>query len=130
MSVRVWGGIVVACGALASAACEGSNLFGSTALTPNNGASGTGTVQGSVIAGGAGLGAVPVVLVGQDSTQTGTAGVFVFDSLPPATYQVAVRVPIGYSLAAGQTGTQSVTVTNGGISGVTFILQQTTTTTP
>jgi hypothetical protein len=71
-----------------------------------------------------------VVLVGQDSTQTGAGGVFVFDSLPAATYQVAVRVPIGYSLAAGQTGTQSVTVTNGGVTGATFILQQNTTTTP
>ncbi|HET7232933.1 MAG TPA: hypothetical protein VFJ16_23190 [Longimicrobium sp.] len=126
MSVRPWLAIAVACGALAAAACEGSNVFG-TQVTSGTGATGTGQVQGSVLAGGSGLGAVPVVLVGQDSTQTDASGVFTFDSLAAATYTVSVRVPIGYTLAAGQTSTRSVTVGTGGTAGATFILQRTTT---
>jgi hypothetical protein len=126
MNVRLWVGMSAACCALA-AACDGSNVFG-TGLGTNHGtSSGTATVQGSVLAGGSGLGAVPVILVGQDSTNTDANGVFVFDSLAAATYTLAVRIPLGYTLAAGQTATRPVTVGAGGTSGVTIILQRTTT---
>jgi len=128
MGVRPWLGIATVCGALAVAACDGSNLFSSDVGTGTNGSGSRGAVQGTVLAGGTGLGAVPVILVGQDSTSTSTAGVFVFDSLPAATYQLTVRVPLGYTLAAGQTATQAVSVTSGATAGATFILQQTTTT--
>ncbi|HEX8830916.1 MAG TPA: carboxypeptidase-like regulatory domain-containing protein [Longimicrobium sp.] len=127
MSVRPWLAIAVACGALAAAACDGSNLFGGTVDVPGNGGAGTSRVQGSVLADGSGVGAVPVILVGQDSTQTNASGVFVFDSLAAATYTVSVRVPLGFTLAAGQTSTRSVTVGTGGTAGASFILQRVTT---
>lgn len=125
MNVRLWIGLSAACCALA-AACDGSNVFG-TGLGTNGSSTSTATVQGSVLAGSSGLGAVPVILVGQDSTDTDANGVFVFDSLAAATYTLSVRIPLGYTLAAGQTATRTVTVGAGGTSGVTIILQRTST---
>lgn len=126
MSVRPWIGIAAAFTLLVAAACDTSSLFSNTVPFGGGVVSGTGAVQGTVLSGGSGLGGVPVVLIGRDSTETNSTGVFAFDSLPAATYQVAVRVPIGYALAAGQTATRSVTVTSDGVAGLTFILQQTT----
>jgi hypothetical protein len=126
MNVRLRIGIAAACATLAAAACNGSNLFSGqvgTGVTPT----GTGTVQGSVLADGTGAVGVPVVLVGRDSTQTDVNGVFTFDSVPAATYTLAVRVPVGFTLAAGQTGSRSISVTTGATSGATFVLQRTTT---
>lgn len=125
MRIRPRIGIAAAC-ALAAAACDGSNLF-SGAFGTGALPTGTGTVQGSVLADGTGAGGVSVILVSQDSTVTDPSGVFTFDSIPAATYTLAVRVPIGFTLAAGQTGTRSVTVTTGATSGATFVLQRTTT---
>ena len=68
-----------------------------------------------------------VILVNQDSTVTSSLGAFVFDSVATGTYQVAVRVPIGFTLVAGQTSQRSVTVTAGATSGANFALQSTTT---
>jgi hypothetical protein len=126
MMVRLRIGIAAACALLAAAACDGSNLFSGdfgTGTLPT----GTGTVQGSVLAEGTGAGGVSVILVSQDSTVTDLNGVFTFDSIPAATYTLSVRVPIGFTLAAGQTGTRSVSVTTGATSGATFVLQRTTT---
>ncbi|HEX9937142.1 MAG TPA: hypothetical protein VGB15_08460 [Longimicrobium sp.] len=125
MKVRLWIGIAAASAAAAITACDASSVFSTTA--PFETAVGTGTVQGSVLAGGSGLGAVSVILIGQDSTLTAANGVFAFDSLRAATYQLAVRVPIGFTLAAGQAATRPVTVSSGAVTGVTVILQQTTT---
>lgn len=127
MNVRPWIAVCAACCALAAAACDGSNLFGSGAVGTSVTIARSATVQGSVLVGGSGLGDVPVILVGQDSTSTDATGVFRFDSLAAATYTVSVRVPLGYSLAAGQTGTKNVTVGAGGTASATFILQQTST---
>jgi len=125
MIVRLKVGIAAACAALAAAACDGSNLF-TVPIGTTDGTPGTGTVQGSVLAGGTGAGAVPVILVGRDSTQTDANGVFSFDSIPAASYQLSVRVPIGFALAAGQTATRTVAVTSGGTTGATFVLERTT----
>jgi len=131
MRVRFRVGIATACAALAVAACDGANAFtGSTFGSSGGGAASVGTIQGQVTADGSGRGGISVILVGQDSTVTNGAGVFTFSNVPASTYQVAVQVPIGFQLAAGQTGTRAVTVTDGGTSGVTFILQSTTTVTP
>lgn len=130
MGIRPWIGIATACGVLAFAACDGTNLFVGGPGTNGGVIPGTGAIQGSVMSGGTGLGAVPVILVNQDSTSTGLAGAFQFDSLPPAVYALTVRVPIGYALAAGQTGTRSVSVSSGAVTGVTIILQRTTTVNP
>ena len=125
MKVRLWIGIAAAFTAATAAACETSSVFGTTA--PFETAVGTGTVQGSVLAGGSGLGAVRIVLVGEDSTLTDANGVFAFDSLRAATCQLAVRVPAGFTLAAGRSATRSVSVSSGAVTGVTVVLQQTTT---
>jgi len=125
MRVRLRIGITAACAMLA-VACNGSSLFDGelgTGVTPT----GTGIVQGSVLAEGTGAGGVPVILVGRDSTQTDLNGIFTFDSIPAATYTLSVRVPIGFTLAAGQTATRSVSVTNGTTTGATFVLQRVTT---
>jgi hypothetical protein len=128
MRVRLKIGIAAACTVLASAACEGANAFTASDFgRSGGGAAGVGTIQGQVTADGAGAGGVSVILIGRDSTVTNGAGVFTFGNVPSATYSVAVRVPVGFALAAGQTGTRTVTVTDGATTGVTFILQSTTT---
>ena len=123
MNARLRVGVAVACAALAAAACDGGNAF--TGSFGTNG--GTGSIQGQVTADGTGLGGVSVVLINQDSTATTGTGAFAFPSVAAGTYQIAARVPFGFALAAGETSPRSVTVTNGGTAGVTFILQGTTT---
>jgi hypothetical protein len=127
MRVRWTIGIAAACAALA--ACEGANGFtgSQVGLEGGGGARAVGAITGSVIADGSGRGGVSVILVGRDSTTTDGSGAFTFSAVPAGTWQVSVRVPLGMTLAAGQTGTRTVTVADGGTSGATFILQSTTT---
>jgi hypothetical protein len=122
MNARLRVAAVMACAALAAAACDAGGAF--TGAFGTNG--GTGSIQGQVTANGTGLGGVTVVLVNRDSTVTTAAGVFTFPSVAAGTYQIAARVPFGFTLAAGETSPRSVTVTNGANTGVTFILQSTT----
>jgi hypothetical protein len=126
MKARLRIGAAAACAALAVAACDGANAFtgsfGTTGLS-----SGAGSIQGQVTANGTGQGGVPVILINQDSTTTAGTGAFAFNSVPSGTYQIAVRVPIGFTLAAGQTSPRNVVVTDGTTTGVTFTLQSTTT---
>lgn len=127
MTRRVRLGVAAAaCAMLAAAACDGANGLTGRFGTNGSGA-GTGTIQGQVTADGTGQGGVSVILVNQDSTVTSGSGTFTFSSVPSGTYQISVRVPIGFTLAAGQTSTRAVTVTDGTTTGVTFILQSTTT---
>lgn len=127
MSRRVRVGIAAAITALAAAACDASSFTGTTFGTAGGPVGGTGSISGTVTADGSGQGGVPVILVNQDSTTTTGTGAFTFPSVPSGTYQIAVRVPIGLTLAAGQTSPRSVIVTNGTNTGVSFILQSTTT---
>ena len=125
MNARLWVASIAACAALA--ACDGGSTF-SDAVGRNGGTNGgTGTISGTVTANGAGQGGISVVLVGRDSTVTGTGGAFTFASVPTGTYQVSVRVPLGYTLAAGATATRSVSLGTGGSATLTFTLQSTTT---
>ena len=124
MNGRIRIGVAAACAALA-AACDAGGFTGSFGRTGTP--AGTGSVQGQVTANGAGRGGVSVILVNQDSTVTSGTGAFAFTAVPADTYQIAVRVPIGFTLAAGQASPRSVVVTNGSTSGVTFALQSTTT---
>jgi hypothetical protein len=126
MTRRVRFGVAAACAVLAAAACDGANAFTGTFGT-TGGPAGTGNIQGVVTADGSGQGGVPVILINQDSTTTASGGAFAFSAVPSGTYQIAVRVPIGFSLAAGQTSPRSVVVTDGTTTGVTFALQSTTT---
>ena len=111
----------------ALAACDGGSVFGSTRV-PTGGSGTAGTISGSVQAGGSGLGGVTVLLGTADSTVTNTAGTFTFSNLTPSTYNLAVRVPLGYAPAAGETGQRTITVpTSGGTATASFALQRTTT---
>jgi hypothetical protein len=122
MNARLRVGFAVAYAALAAAACDGGNSFtGSFGTT-----GGAGSIQGQVTSNGTGVSGVPVILVDQDSTVTSGTGTFAFASVPAGTYQISVRVPIGFSLAAGQTSPRSVVVSGGTTTGVTFLLQSTT----
>ncbi|HEX6747921.1 MAG TPA: hypothetical protein VF092_11575 [Longimicrobium sp.] len=128
MLLRLKIGIAVALTALAAAACDGASAFTGSDVGLNGGTSGgTGTIQGLVTADGTGRGGISVILIGQDSTVTNGSGVYTFSPVASGTYQVSVRVPIGFALAAGQTATRTVTVPNGGTAGAAFILQSTTT---
>jgi hypothetical protein len=121
------GSALVLAALAASAACDGGNVFGSTRV-PSGGGTTAGAISGSVQAGGSGLGGVTVLLGTADSTVTNTAGAFTFTNLLPATYNLALRVPLGYAPAAGETGQRTVAIpTTGGTVNVTFALQRTTT---
>lgn len=126
MSVRPWIAVAAAFSLLAAAACDSSSLFSTTSTFGGGTVVGTGTVQGTVLAGGSGVSEVRMVLVGRDSTLTDVNGVFAFDSIPAAIYQLTVRVPDGFVLATGQNATRSVSVRSGEVTGVTVVLQDTT----
>lgn len=125
MRKHTMGALVLSAG-VALAAC-GGNVFGS-ARVPVDGNGGTaGTITGQVQAEGSGLGGVTVLLGTRDSTVTSAAGTFAFTSLAASTYNVAVRVPLGYAPAAGETGQRTVLVpTGGGTLNLSFVLQRTT----
>ena len=113
---------------VASAACDGGNVFGSSRVPSGGSGTRNGTITGQVQAGGSGLGGVTVLLGTQDSTVTSTAGTYAFNNLTAASYNVAVRVPLGYAPAAGETGQRTVAIPiAGGTVNVTFALQRTTT---
>jgi hypothetical protein len=126
MSRRLY--VAAAC-ALALAACDGANAFTGTPFGREGGGTGAGTITGQVTADGTAQGGVPVVLVGVDSTTTDGIGAFRFDSVAAGSYTVAVRVPVGFTLAAGQTANRTAVVTAGGTTGISFVLTRTTTTT-
>ena len=128
MTRRVRVGIAAALAALAAVACDaGGALTGTTFGTSGSPVGGTGSIQGQVTANGNGQGGVSVILINQDSTVTTGTGTFTFPSVPSRTYQITVRVPIGFTLAPGQTSPRNVVVTTGATTGVTFILQSVTT---
>jgi hypothetical protein len=114
---------------LATAACDGTNAFGTSRFGGNGGtgsdSTGTGTLSGTVTADGGGLGAVPVIIAGRDTTETNSAGAFSFTGLPASTYTVGILVPTGYELIPGQTSTQTVTVTTGGTGTANWSLRRT-----
>jgi hypothetical protein len=127
MTGRVRVGIAAACAALVAAACDGANAFTGDFGTSGSPAGGVGSIAGQVNANGTGLSGVSVVLIDRDSTVTTDGGVFTFSSVPAGTYQIDVRVPVGFSLATGQTSPRNVVVTSSATTGVTFILQGSTT---
>ncbi len=112
---------------MALAGCDGGSVFGSTQVVAGGGA-GRGTITGQVQADGGGLGGVTVLLANSDSTRTDAAGAFRFTNLESATYNLAVRVPLGYTPAAGETNLRTVIIpTTGGTQQVSFVLQRNTT---
>jgi plastocyanin len=84
-----------------------------------------GTIAGTVRdQGGAGISGVTVTLSGGASrtATTSSSGAYSFGNLEPGSYTVAVTVPEGYSLASGQSGSRSVTVSAGQSATVDFEL--------
>jgi ABC-type glycerol-3-phosphate transport system substrate-binding protein len=103
-------------------ACGGENLFEGAAAS----AGGTsGTVQGAVTATGGPLGAVPIILIGIDSTMTDGQGLYRFEQLPASTYTVAIRVPLNFEPAPGDSTIRTVRLGGGGTETVNFRLQAT-----
>lgn len=122
------GSALVLAALVASAACDGGNVFGSTRVPSGGNGTTNGTITGQVQAGGSGVGGVTVLLGTQDSTVTSTTGTYTFTNLAASTYNLAVRVPLGFAPAAGETGQRTVAIpVTGGTVNVTFALQRTTT---
>ncbi|HEX8433206.1 MAG TPA: carboxypeptidase-like regulatory domain-containing protein, partial [Longimicrobium sp.] len=59
-----------------------------------------------------------------DSTRTDVGGIFLFPNLTPGNYDVSVRVPLGFTLAAGQTPQRTVSLSSGGTANTSFALQR------
>jgi hypothetical protein len=110
---------IAACAA-AVAACDGGNGF--TVIGSGGDGTGAATIQGQVLADGIAQPGVRVVLVGQDSVLTNGAGIFTFDDLDAATYQLLLRSPAGFTFATGENGTRTLTVASGATVGATFFL--------
>jgi hypothetical protein len=113
---------IVAVAAL-TAACDGG--MGITTTTTFN--TDAGTISGAVTADGVARSGVQVVAVGaaqRDSATTDGSGTYRISGLAAGTYAVSVQVPIGFTLSAGQSGTQNVTVATGGVSSANFALSR------
>ena len=92
---------------------------------PTSSSNDRGTIAGTVREqGGSGISGVTVTLSGTASrtATTSSSGAYTFGDLEPGAYTVAVTVPEGYSLASGQTGSRSVTVSAGQSATVDFEL--------
>ena len=108
------------CLLILSTACGGDNLFeGYGAAAGGN----VGTIEGTVTAAGAPLGAVPIILVGRDSTMTNGDGLYRFEDLPASTYTVAIRVPLNYEPVPGDSVTRTVRLAGGSVEAVNWRLQ-------
>ncbi|HYW08156.1 MAG TPA: carboxypeptidase-like regulatory domain-containing protein [Longimicrobium sp.] len=122
MSMRM--GVFGLAAVVALAACDGGSAFSGSSLGGGvGGTRQTGSVTGQVSVEGSGLGGV-TVLLGADSTRTDVGGIFRFPNLPPGSYAVSVRVPLGFTLAAGQTAQRTVSLNSGGTSNTSFALQR------
>jgi hypothetical protein len=122
MSMRM--GLLGLAAVVSLAACDGGSAFGGSSLGGGvGGARQTGSVTGQVSVEGSGLGGV-TVLLGSDSTRTDVGGIFRFPNLIPGNYDVSVRVPLGFTLAAGQTAQRTVSLTSGGTANTSFALQR------
>lgn len=125
--MRVHTGIaLLLASAVATGACNGGSVFGTDRVPTTATGGTTGSIRGQVQANGSGLGGVTVLLGNSDSTVTNTAGTFTFDRVAAATYTVGVRVPAGFTLAAGETGQRAVVVAAGGTASANFVLQGST----
>lgn len=77
---------------------------------------GTGRIEGSVTADGAGVPDAQVALTGAAvrTVTTDDAGAYAFTQLGPGQYTVTVTLPAGYTLTDGQTASRMVTLATGG----------------
>ena len=125
-------GVLALWAVLSTAACDGVNAFGSQSMGSSGGTGNdsvgaqTGTISGTVTGDGGGLGAVRVILVNRDFTETNSLGNYTFTGLPASTYTVGIVVPTGYELVPGDQSTKSVVVTAGGTGTANWALRRTT----
>lgn len=123
-------GLTAALCAVGVAACEGTNAFTAPGLEagpvggqPN---SQLGAITGTVTANGRGLGGISVLVSNRDSTVTNGTGQYTLTNLGPATYSVSIRIPINYTLAAGEENPRTVTVAAGSAANASWQLRETT----
>ena len=83
-----------------------------------------GSITGSVRNGGAGVAGVSVALSGGGTANATTsgAGAYTFNNLVPGNYTVAITVPGGLELAAGEVASKPATVTANNATTVNFNL--------
>ena len=105
---------------LVTAGC-GDNEFPPLGVTDGGGAQ-AGVITGQVSASGVPVGGVQVIVVNRDSMRTDGNGEFRFENVPPATYNVAIRVPQNYALAAGEESIKTAEVSAGEIQAVNWLL--------
>lgn len=131
MTRRIRIGLGAALCVVGAAACDGANGF----TGPGLGAGGIGgqpnsqlgAITGTVTANGQGLGGISVLVSNRDSTVTNGLGQYALTNLGPATYSVSIRVPINYTLAAGEENPRTVTVAAGSSTNASWQLRETTT---
>ena len=106
---RAWmlaAGIGLAAGA---SSCSDGGGGGPTIPDPE-----TGTVSGTVAAGGTGVGGATLTLARGQTTRMATSsgtGAFSFTDVAAGSWTLGIEAPAGYALAAGQSATVAVTVT-------------------
>lgn len=85
----------------------------------------TGTVSGTVMASGVGVENAEVEIVGSvtRTATTNSSGAYQLAAVPVGDYTVTVTLPEGFTLAAGQSESQMVTVSNGQTSTVSWLAE-------
>lgn len=106
---------------LLAAACD-DNAFPDDPL--GAGGAGEGSLRGSVLSAGGGVGGVAIILIDVDSTLTAADGTYAFTELVPGAYNVQIRVPLGFRLATGDDDLREVTVPDGGAANADWTLVQ------
>lgn len=131
MTRRIRMAMAAALCVVGAAGCEGTNAFTAPGLDagpvggqPN---SQLGSITGTVTANGQGLGGISVLVSNRDSVVTNGTGQYALTNLGPATYSVSIRIPINYTLAAGEENPRTVTVAAGSATNANWQLRETTT---
>ncbi|HEX2168241.1 MAG TPA: SdrD B-like domain-containing protein [Longimicrobiales bacterium] len=109
---------------LAIGSCSGDGDGGGGTTQPPE----TGTVSGEVTAAGAGVAGATMTLSQGSTTRTTTSassGAYSFSSVEAGSWSVAIGVPAGFALAAGQAASVPVTVTGGQTATADFALMST-----
>ena len=106
--------------ATAAAACGGDDSSGPTGTPPPT----TGTVSGAVTAAGTGVSGARVTLDGGGAQTTPASGQYAFSSVAAGAHTLALALPPGFDLDAGQSLSRPVTVAAGQSATVNWSLRQ------
>ncbi|MBV9774156.1 MAG: carboxypeptidase regulatory-like domain-containing protein [Gemmatimonadetes bacterium] len=107
-----------------AAGCAGPNGFPTDPFGVTGTASTTtGTISGQVTASGAAFTGASVAIVNGPSTSTDAGGRYSFTGLTSGSYRVSILLPVGYTLAVGDSATVTATVARGQSTVVNWRLQ-------